>query len=209
VLFSYEFKLDCSKPSQIFPSGAYFLLAEIEDPIPTQVQLWAVFHVDPATGLVRGQATNADRNPDPNRCPMPCDASEACRLFPAPDCVPPSERAGTADEYADYVPNGTPPTGYTFTIDGCVVDQPDQSVVFGTAPTDVMVQSPAVTLRNVTLTAQFAKDKDGVLRGSGALAADTVLIGTASSGKAEGTLTGRLAPPNEVPPGIPEPPAEP
>ena len=33
-----------------------------------------------------------------------------------------------------------------------------------TAPVDVVVQSPPVTLRNVTLTAQLAKDAEGVMR---------------------------------------------
>lgn len=206
LLFGYKFDLDCDAPSTVFPTGSYFLLADIKQPIMVQVQLWASFQVDPATGRVRGQATNADRNPDPNRCPMPCDGTEVCRLYPAPDCVAPSERAGTVDEHGDYIPNDVLPTGFSFTIDGCAVDQSDGSAVFATAPTDVVVQSPPVTLRNVTLTAQFAKDGDGVLRGTGSLAADSVLLGTTSSGKGEGALTGRLVPAKEAPPGIPQPP---
>ncbi|MDI3288033.1 Ig-like domain-containing protein [Polyangium sp. 15x6] len=208
LLFGYSFKLECDKPSTIFPTGKYFLLADIEKPLQTQVQLWASFHVDPATGRVRGQATNADRDKT-QVCPMSCKSSEVCRLLPEPQCVAPSERAGTPDEHSDYVPYGTPPTGYSFTIDGCAVDQPGGKVVFATAPTDVVVQVPPVTLRNVTLTAEFAPDANGVLRGTGTLAADTVLIGTTASGKGEGNLFGRLVSADEAPPDIPEPPPAP
>jgi hypothetical protein len=189
-----------------FPAGGYFLLSDIKSPLKVQVQLWAWFDIDPATGKVRGQATNADRNPDKSRCNLPCKSSEVCRLLPAPACVPPSERAGTEDEYSDYIPNPTPPTGYSFTIDGCAQDQADDSVVFVTAPVDVVVQSPPVTLRNVTLTAQLKRDAESVLRGSGSLAADSVLIGTTPSGKGEGGLVMRFAPAEEVPADIPKPP---
>ncbi len=205
IPFGYSFKLECTAPSAVFNTGHYFLLADIKAPLKVQVQLWAYFDVDPMTGEVTGQATNADRIKDPNRCPTPCAASEVCRLLPAPACVPPSEKAGTADEYSDYVPNFTPPTGYTFSINGCVVDQPDGSVIFATAPTDVIVQSPPVTLRNVTLATSFAIDADNVLRGSGSLAADQVLLGTTGSGKGEGSLTGRVVPPGDVPPDVPKP----
>ncbi|MDC3962829.1 Ig-like domain-containing protein [Polyangium jinanense] len=208
LLFGYTFKLECDKPSTIFPTGKYFLLADIEKPLQTQVQLWASFYVDPETGRVRGQATNADRDKT-QVCPMSCKSTEVCRLLPEPQCVAPSERAGTPDEHSDYVPYGTPPTGYSFTIEGCAVDQPGGKVVFATAPTDVVVQIPPVTLRNVTLTAEFAPDANGVLRGTGTLAADTVLIGTTASGKGEGNLLGRMVSAEEAPPGIPDPPPAP
>ncbi|MDI1449837.1 Ig-like domain-containing protein [Polyangium sp. 6x1] len=208
LLFGYSFKLDCDKPSTVFPTGKYFLLADVEKPLQTQVQLWAAFYVDPETGRVRGQATNADRDRT-QVCPMSCKSTEACRLLPEPQCVAPSERAGTPDEHSDFVPNGTPPTGYSFTIDGCAVDQPGGKVVFATAPTDVVVQIPPVTLRNVTLTAEFAPDANGVLRGTGALAADTVLIGTTPSGKGEGNLVGRIVAADEAPADIPDPPPAP
>ncbi|MRG91001.1 Ig-like domain-containing protein [Polyangium spumosum] len=208
LLFGYTFKLECDAPSTVFPTGKYFLLADIEKPLQTQVQLWAAFYVDPATGRVRGQATNADRDKT-QVCPTPCKSSEVCRLLPAPQCVPPSERAGTPDEHSDYVPNGTPPTGYSFTIDGCAVDQAGGKVVFATAPTDVVVQVPPVTLRNVTLTAEFAPDANGILRGTGTLEADNVLIGTTPSGKGEGNLVGRIVSADEAPADIPDPPAAP
>lgn len=203
--FGYTFKLECNAPSAVFDSGYYFMLADIKQPLKVQVQLWTYLEVDPMTGKVRGQCTNGDRIKDPNRCPMPCASSEVCRLLPEPACVPPSEKAGTVDEYSDYEPNETPPTGYTFSVDGCVQDQPDGSAIFVTAPTDVVVQSPPVTLRNVTLGASFAKDAMGVLRGSGSLAADQVLLGTTASGKGEGGLDARKVAADEAPMNVPMP----
>jgi len=206
--FAYAFKLECNAPSAVFPPGHYFLLADIDKPISTQVQLWASFQVDATTGRVTGQCTNADRDKT-QVCPMACGTGEVCRLLPEPACVPPSERAGTVDEYPDYVPYAIPPTGYSFAIDGCAVDQADGKAVFVTAPVDVVVQQPPVTLRNVTLTAEFSKDAAGVLRGSGTLLADQVLIGTTPSGPGEGNLVARLVSEDEVPPNIPDPPASP
>lgn len=205
LTFGYSFKLDCNAPSAVFQSGYYFLLADIKQPLKVQVQLWGYFDIDPMTGAVHGQCTNADRIKDPNRCPMPCKSSEACRLLPAPACVAPSEKAGTVDEYSDYVPNQIPPTGYTFAIDGCVQDQPDGSAVFVTAPTEVIVQQPAVTLRNITLGASLIKDAMGVVRGGGSLAADEVLIGINPSGKGEGSLDMRFVSADEAPKDIPMP----
>ncbi len=203
--FGYSFKLECNAPTAVFEPGYYFMLADIKQPLKVQVQLWAYFDVDPVTGAVHGQCTNADRIKDPNRCPTPCKSSEACRLLPTPACVAPSEKAGTVDEYSDYVPNEIPPTGYTFGIEGCVQDQPDGTVAFVTAPTEVIVQQPAVTLRNVTLGASLTKDAMGVVRGGGSLAADEVLIGINPSGKGEGSLDMRWVSPNEAPKDIPLP----
>lgn len=205
LTFGYSFKLECNAPSAVFDTGYYFLLADIKKPIPVQVQLWTYFEIDPLTGEVRGQCTNADRIKDPNRCPMPCKSTEVCRLLPEPACVAPSERAGTVDEYSDYVPNPTPPTGYTFSIQGCVQDQPDGSAAFITAPTEVVVQQPAVTLRNVTLAASLSKDAQGVLRGGGSLTADEVLLGPNPSGKGEGSLDLRSVSENAAPKDTPKP----
>jgi len=203
--FGYSANLECNAPSAVFGSGYYFMLADILEPLATQVQLWAYYDVDPMTGAVHGQCTNADRIKDPNRCPMACTDGKVCRLLPQPECVLPSTKAGTVDEYSDYVPNPTPPTGYTFPIEGCVQDQPDGTVAFVTAPTDVVVQSPAVTLRNVTLNASFGKDAMGVLRGAGSLVSDQVLIGTTASGKGKGGLDARKVPTDEVPKDVPLP----
>ena len=205
LTFGYSFKLECNAPSAVFESGYYFLLADIKAPLKVQVQIWAYFNVDPLTGAVNGQCTNADRIKDPNRCPTPCKSTEVCRLLPEPACVAPSEKAGTVDEYSDYVPNEIPPTGYTFGIDGCVQDQADGSVAFITAPTEVIVQQPAVTLRNVTLAASLTKGANGVVRGGGSLAADEVLLGINASGKGEGGLDMRAVSADEAPKNLPMP----
>jgi len=205
LTFGYSFKLECNAPSAVFQSGYYFLLADIKQPIKVQVQLWSYLDMDPVTGKVRGQCTNADRNKDPNRCPMPCGTGEVCRLLPEPACVAPSEKAGTVEEYSDYVVNTIPPTGFTFGIEGCVQDQPDGSVAFVTAPTEVIVQQPAVTLRNVTLTASLTKDAMSVVRGNGSLAADEVLLGINASGKGEGGLDLRSVSADEAPKDVPMP----
>lgn len=205
IKFAYTFALDCDAPS-ILKSGAYFLLADVQKPLHIQVRLFAHLVVDESTGAFLGQFTKADRNPDPNRCPMPCDSTEVCRLIPAPDCVAPSEPAGTYDEFPDYLPNPDPPIGFTFTAHGCSVDQDAKTVAFSAAPVDVEVLSPHVTLRNASLTASFVLGDDDVLRGTGSIGADDVILGTATSGIAEGGLTARSIPEKDAPPGIPPPP---
>lgn len=204
LTFGYSAKVECNAPSTVFAPGNYFMLADIKAPLKVQVQLWGYFEMDPLTGAIHGQCTNADRNKT-TQCPTPCESTKVCRLLPSPACVAPSEKAGTVDEYSDYVPNETPPTGYSFGIDGCVQDQPDGSVTFVTAPTEVIVQQPAVTLRNVTLAASLNKDAMGVVRGGGSLVADEVLIGINPSGKGEGGLDMRWVSEDEAPKNIPHP----
>lgn len=205
IVFSYEFALKCDQPTQVFRTGTYFFLADVKKPIASQVQLLAAIDVDPMTGSFVGRFTNADRNPDPKRCSPACAATEACRLLPAQACVTPSERAGTVEEYSDFVPNEAPPSGYSFQTKGCVIDQPDGTAAFITAPVDVEVQMPAVTLRNTQITGSFRLGAGNTLEGTGAIAADDVLLGTFSSGKAEGGMSARSIPDDEVPPGVPQP----
>ncbi|HEY8075417.1 MAG TPA: hypothetical protein VIF62_14935, partial [Labilithrix sp.] len=185
-----------------FASGVYFLLLDVEEPLGTQIQLFGAIDVDPATGTFSGQFTNADRNPDPNRCPTPCDSSDACRLLPMPACVPPSTKAGTIDEHTDFVPNPTPPTGYSFLIEGCASDQ-DVGAAVLTAPATMVVESPPVTVAGLTMTALFAPDAKGAVRASGSLSADTVSLGGNRIGPGKGTMTAILVPDAEVPPGVP------
>jgi hypothetical protein len=207
LVFGYDADLTCNKPSKRFHSGLYFFLASVKTPIMTQVQLYASIVLDEASGAFIGQFTNADRNRTPGRCPMMCKSTEVCRLLPEPACAQPSDPAGTVDEFPDYLPNDKPPTGYSFTAHGCAIDQPDGSVVFDTAPVDVAVTQPAVTLRNVRLSASFRAEA-GVLRATGSFAADSVLIGITPSGAASGDLTGRSLTEAEAPPGIPPPPKD-
>lgn len=206
ILFGYEFKCSDKGIGTTFPSGAYFFLLDLKVPLPTQIQILGWLDVDPSTGKFHGQFTNADRIADPNRCPTPCSTKDACRLYglPEPKCVTPSERAGTAEEYPDWIPNPTPPIGYSFTVDGCAEDV-NGSTSFAIVPADVIVQSPAVTVKGITLSASF-EQKDGVFRGQGSASAALVYIGTAESGQAQGTMQGRSIPPAEAPANIPRPP---
>lgn len=193
LVFGYEVRC-AGRPTALFPSGKYFILLDVEKPIPVQIRLWTDIAVDPETGRFVAQFTSGIRNRDPGRCPGGCKESEACRTLPDPPgahCVIPSEKAGTPDEFPDYVPNPSPPTGFTFTVPGCVQDLEDGTIAFANAPVDVSVQQPPVTIKALQLTASFAKDEAGVLRASGSGGGDDVVLGTSSSGPGTGTVSAR------------------
>lgn len=204
--FGYRFELNCDAPSALPPESTYFLLVDVDKPFGVQIKLFAKLAVDPSTGKLVGRFTNASRNKTLTGCP-PCSDTQICRLHPAPECVAPSERAATVEEFPDFLPNDVPPTGFSFVAEGCAVDQPDGSVAFSIAPVDVSVQEPPVTLRNTVLTAAFKQGDDGVWRGTGTLSANDVLLNGNSSGAGEGSVAARSVAPEEEPPGIPEPPA--
>jgi hypothetical protein len=204
IVFGFSSKLDCNAPTAVFKSGTYFFLAEVNQPIHAQIQLFSAVVLDAATGSFKSQFSKAKRNPDAT-CPTPCAASEVCRMIPAPACVAPSEPAGSVDEFPDYIPNPAAPTGFTFAADGCAVDQGPTTVAFATAPVDVQVAMPMVTLRNAKLSSSFTLGSDGLLRGTGSLTADAVLLGTIDSGKGAGDLTAVSIPAGKEPPGVPAP----
>lgn len=204
--FSYEVTCAPAARPTAFQSGVYFLLLQVEKPIGTQIQLYGAIDVDRATGAFVGQFTKARRNPDGNRCPKPCDSVDACRLYPSPECVPPSTAAGTVDEFPDWVPNPTPPTGFSFEVHGCAVDDGNATDVL-TQPATMIVQQPAVTVQGLTMSAQFAPGADGVVRATGNLTADDTYLGKASVGPGSGTMTARRVPDGQVPPGVPKPPS--
>jgi len=148
---------------------------------------------------------NADRNRDPERCKafgLSCKDTEACRTLPMPACVQPSEKAVSTDEYPDYIPNYQPPTGFAFEVKGCVDGASGPKTVFVNVPVDVVVDSPKVSLTSTVLSASFAKDDKGVLRGDGAIVSDHVFLGKNDSGKAEGVITARAIPKGEEPKGL-------
>jgi hypothetical protein len=194
IVFSYQLVLSCNAPSKVMPAHSnYFLLINVTKPVGTQVKLFATIDVAP-NGEFLGTFSGATRNPDPNRCTPPCPTTDACRTLPGPAaCVAPSTTADTTDEYPDFVINTTS-SAFSFQAKGCVVDQQDGTALFVNAPVDVFVTSPGVTLRNTKLTATFAVDTQGVVRGSGNLSADDVLLGTAESGTGSGTLVARATP---------------
>jgi hypothetical protein len=201
IPFSYSVK--CASGSSTFASGTYFVLLEVEKPIASQIQLLAFIEVDPATGALTSQFTNADRDPS-LKCPSPCPATDVCRLLPAPECVAPSTRAGTADEWPDFVPNAQPPTGYSFFVQGCAVDDGTAAGVL-TAPATMVVESPAVTVEGLTMTASFASGPDGIVRATGSLTADLVRLGTNALGPGKGSMTAVRIPDDRAPPGVPHP----
>jgi hypothetical protein len=195
IVFSYQLDLSCNAPSTVMPAHAsYFMLIDVSQPVGTQVKLFATIDVD-GTGKFDAHFSSATRNLNASGCSPPCASTDACRTLPGPaECVAPSTPADSTDEYPDFVVNTTA-TGFSFDATGCVVDQPDGTALFVNAPVDVFVTSPSVTLRNTKLTATFAVDAQGVLRGAGALTADDVLLGTSESGPGAGTLAARITPP--------------
>jgi hypothetical protein len=205
IVFSYDFGVKCDKPSTVFRSGTYFFLAEVKEPIGAQVRLFTAMEVDPATGAFVGRFTNAVRNPDPARCSPACSADTVCQLLPQQKCVAPSERAGTPAEFSDYIPNAAPPVGFSFQTTGCVIDQADGTAAFITAPVDVVVQSPPVTLRNTQITGSFKLGAGDILQGTGSISADDVLLGITTSGAASGSMSAQSVPADQVPPGVPQP----
>ncbi len=204
IPFSYAVKCTAGARATNLKSGVYFVLLEVEQPLGTQIQLYGAIDVDPASGAFVGQFTNADRNPDGSRCPTPCKDIDRCRLLPAPECVAPSLRAGTVDEYSDFVPNADPPTGYSFPVEGCAVDDGTGAGVI-TAPATMVVESPPVTVAGLTMTAFFGADAKGNLRATGSLTGDAVLLGTSKLGAGKGTMNATFIPPAEVPANVPRP----
>jgi len=206
--FSYEFS--CSEenpPSELFPSGTYFFMVDVEEPLAVQLRFWGTIEVDGGTGTFRGSFTDSARNPDLD-CGFECPGEQICRLLPEPECVWPSTSIATVDEYPDQLPDPVAPTGFSFFVTGCVRDQPDGSVLFANDPVDVKVHTPPVTVTDTTLSSLFKEDEEGVLRGTGVLTSPDVLLGTNSNGAGVGTHIDRRIPDDEVPPGIPPLPAE-
>lgn len=203
LTFAYQFTCGTAKGQSLLTDGGYFFLFNIEKPFAVQIQILADVRVDPMTGAFLAQFTNADRNPDPNLCPTPCDSTEVCRLLPDPMCVLPSEKAGSVDEYSDFVPQPSPPTGYSFLVNGCAQEAEDGSTVVATEPTNLSVQSPPVDVVDLAITCAFTAGDDGVPRCNGSSGAKDVLIGGQSAGAAEGSSAGRVLPPEDVPPDLP------
>lgn len=213
IPFAYDFKCTGTKGTTLFPPfGHYFFVANVTVPIDTQIRLWVAMKVNQETGAFLGQFTSAFRDRDPNRCDPPCSSTEACRVHPGPPrCVIPSEKAGSVDEFPDWMPNPVPPTGYSFRVTGCIEDQGPDSAGLANASVDVVVQKPPVSVRGVSMNSGFVLGEDGVLRGTGAFTGDQVFIGTTPSGPGVGSQTMRSISDDEIPPHfvIPLPEGEP
>src|SRR5690606_905405 len=123
-----EFECGSGDPEpSTLPSAVYYMLADVEKPLQTQLQLFIDMRVDPATGDWAARFTNGDRDPAVDCTPygLSCDDTEVCRTLPEPDCVEPSLKAASVDEYVDFYPNYTPPIGYSFAGVGCAADVDD------------------------------------------------------------------------------------
>ena len=211
IKFSYA--LSCvegeGKPTVFPESTVHFVLVNVENPLSTQLQIFADFRVNPMTGAFVGQFTNADRDASIDCSPFgfSCTADEACQTVPVREakCVPPSERAASTDAYVDFTFNNTPPEGYSFTIKGCVQDQADGSFALANQPASLQVQSPPVTVEGIEFNLTI-RDEGGVLRTLGSFKAANVSLGETPFGPASGTVVLRDVPAGEVPPGLPAPP---
>jgi hypothetical protein len=203
IKFGYGLNCSGDAPAKIFPSGAYILKIEADKPVQTQIQLFAALEVDAVTGRILGQFTNADRDRsiDCSKYGLACERTQACRTLPTPECVEPSAKMTSVDDYPDFAPNATPPTGFTFTVTGCARDREDGSAAVATEPATMEVESPPVKVVGVRMNMAFSGPEP---RGEGTFTADDVLIGGTSSGAAAGSITSLRMP--AAPKGLPEPP---
>lgn len=214
IVFGYTFSCGTAEEEAdpvptLFPSAVHFLLVNVETPVAAQLQIFAAMQINPDNGDVIGQFTNGDRDPDIDCADhglQSCDSTTVCRTLPTPECVPPSESVGAADEYPDYYANNVLPEGYSFTVRGCVQDQDDGSFTFANAPVDVEVLSPAITVKGINFNGSFKVEADGVLRGAGTFTAQDIFLGITPSGLGSGTIVSREVPPDEIKPGTPFPP---
>jgi hypothetical protein len=207
TLFGYSYKCSGKATSGPFVSGIYFFVVDVDKPVGTQIQLLGNLTVDAATGSFVGQFTNADRLANAGRCPSDCGTASVCRLLPAPECVPPSTKAATPDEYPDFFANNSPPLGYSFPATGCAEQQAGGTVTFNINPTDADVTQPVVFIRGIHMSASFAPDAQGLLRGSGSFTADQTLLSTKmiETGPAAGKFTALLIPAGNAPKDVPGP----
>lgn len=214
IVLKFGFEFDCgsgeeeaAEPTEL-PSAVYFMLADVEEPLQTQLQLFFDMRVDPETGDWKGQLTNADRDPTIDCSPfgLSCDPeNEVCRTLPEPDCVEPSLKAATAAEYPDYYPNDTPPVGYTFGGIGCARDVEEGRWASANAPTDVKVESPNITVKGITFNLEITLGPDGLLTGGGTFTGQQVFLGVTASGTGSGTVVMVQVPPDLVPDDVPAP----
>ena len=203
LLFSYAFAC-AGAGTKLLPSGVYFFLLDVEDPIGTQIKILADLDIA-ASGRFVGQFTLASRITDPNRCSPACTAGDVCQTVPSPSmCVVPSTRAGSPDEWPDFYANSTPPVGFSFTVNGCAEDQPDGTATLATEPTNMVVQQPAVSVDGLVVVASFARTGNDVVA-SGTVTGDDIVFGTSQLGQGHGDVEAELIPASMAP-AVPKPP---
>ena len=205
LLFSYSFT--CSGAgTRVLPSGAYFFLLDVEEPVGTQIRIFADLDIDATSGRFVGQFTLAERLADPTRCTPACTNGQVCETLPGPPvCVVPSTRAGTPAEWPDFYADSTPPVGFSFTVNGCAEDEGDGTATFATEPANMVVQQPAVSVDGLVVIASFAPDAAGDLLGSGGVTGDDIVFGTSHLGAGHGTVAAQSIAASQAP-SIPAPP---
>ena len=205
--FGYAFSKTKASPTT-FPSGSYFILLDLQVPIAAQLRVWGDIGVNAEAGTFHGQFTHAWRDRNPARCPgLSCNPKvNACTVFPAPACVTPSTNADTVDQYPDWIVDHDSVGTFSVTVDGSVDDRADGSYGFGMLPVDVSTKSPNVTVKAILVTAEFRRDPDGILRGTGSASADDVLFIGMDEGHGSGLFRAELVPADKAPTDIPLPP---
>ncbi len=204
--FALDFK--CSnKGTQIATSGPYFFLLNVETPLALQVQLYAWLDIDPITGAFVGQFSNADRLPNAGKCPSACASDEVCQTSPTPKCVLASEKAQSVDDYVDFFPQDDALLGYGVSVQGCIEDQGSGTAALATAPANLGIKSPPVSIDALTVVSVFKADENGTLRGTGSGSADNARLGSGNLGRAVGTVLVRSLTEAEAPANIPRPPS--
>src|SRR6202012_5635938 len=83
LIFSYSFACP-GTGTKVLTSGAYFFLLDVEQPIGTQIKIFADLDVDAPTGRLVGQFTFAARLTDPTRCSPACTSGNVCQTLPGP-----------------------------------------------------------------------------------------------------------------------------
>jgi hypothetical protein len=205
LIFSYSFTCD-GTGTKVLTSGAYFFLLDVEEPIGTQIKIFADLDVDATSGRFVGQFTFASRLTDPTRCSPACEKGDVCQTLPGPPaCVVPSTRAGTPSEWPDFYANPTPPVGFSFTVNGCAEDESAGSATFATQPANMVVQQPAVSVDGLVVIASFAPDSAGDIVATGGVTGDDIVFGTSHLGAGHGTVAAQSIPASQAP-SIPTPP---
>jgi hypothetical protein len=204
IPFSYA--VECGQAHATkFKSGPYFFLLQVNKPLGVELKVFAAIDVNAVSGAFVGQFTAALRNSDPSRCHPACTGGEVCQLIPNEQCVEMSAPPTSVFEWSDFVPKTDAPNGYTFEMHGCAVDEGDQGAVnILTAPGELKVTSPNVTIEGLKFTAQFVPVKGGLVQASGSLTATKTLLGAANLGPGAGTLTA-LSIPEAGAPTLPQP----
>lgn len=183
--------------STTMPSGAYYFLMVVDPPpLHQQLQLYVDIQVDSEAGRFRAKFVDADRTSELNGrdgCPSDC-GENACRLYPAPECVIPSFEQADINNWRDFKPFGELPDGYVFQTEGFAADAGDGKINIGTDPfdIDIVIGSGGINIlaENVEFTGQMAPDPDDPtrLRGTGALSVSAVKINGVGDAPTKGTL---------------------